>query len=509
MRLFYALISIAGIMILLFGCAQKRETIFTVETLIPRDTVVYDTVVVDTTQDAIDSSGTRDSIVSDTVVTIVPKSNSINWLIIVTTIFYDTTYKIEAIVESLTIKMAIYEKLIHDTITFINDDMDTKDTVSDTIITDIDSLFEKFIKYTSLGAIDTIIIEADTTIDTHFVSTYLYSTTSDGSTGNLGYAIIDWMISDTIFTGGLDLLSIGADSRIFTYDNSVYIIDGAHSLICFNSPVISNQPLYNKYIDTAGLHDISFASNTKAYLTQYKRNEILVVDPANGGVIKPIDLAPYTGIDTAEVPYMQCSKVYGNKLYVLCQRLKKGEGGVIEVGPLTGLVVVVSTVNDSILDTISLAGKKPVSMDICGDSLYVVSVGSPSNSIIGGIERINLISNTNEELFAELTDFFDNMYTITIVSNSKGYVLIHTKSGNEIKPFEFNPTAYSDLTEVTGIGDASGGMDYDGSFLYVGDRSPMNTGVVVINPADNRKVAGPIKMGLHAPSSVTVLTVSK
>ena len=70
MRLFYALISIAGIMILLFGCAQKRETIFTVETLIPQDTVIYDTVVVDTTQDAVDSSGTRDSTVSDTVVTI-------------------------------------------------------------------------------------------------------------------------------------------------------------------------------------------------------------------------------------------------------------------------------------------------------------------------------------------------------------------------------------------------------------------------------------------------------
>ena len=511
MRLFYALISIAGIMILLFGCAQKRETIFTVETLIPQDTVIYDTVVVDTTQDAVDSSGTRDSTVSDTVVTIAPKSNSINWLIIVTTIFYDTTYKIESIVESLTIKMAIYEKLIHDTITYTNDDMDTKDTVSDTIITDIDSLFKQFIKYTDIGAFIIDNISPDTVIDTHFVSTYLYSTTSDGSTGNLGYAIIDWMISDTIFTGGLDLLSIGADSRVFTYDNSVYIIDGSSgSLIGFNTPAITNQPLYTSPIDSSGgLHDISFTSNSIAYLTRYNRNELLVVDPANGGVIKPIDLAPYTGIDTAEVPYMQCSKVYGNKLYVLCQRLKKGEGGVIEVGPLTGLVVVVSTVNDSVLDTISLARKRPVSMDICGDSLYVVSVGSSSDSDSGGIERINLTSNVNEGVIVDRIDFYDNMYAIVIVNNSKGYALIQTKFGGEPKPFEFNPSAVSDWIEVTGIGDASGGMYYDGLYLYVGDRSPMNTGVVVINPADNRKVAGPIKMGLHAPNSVTVLTVSK
>ena len=514
MRIFYALIPITVIMILLFGCAQKRETIFTVETLIPRDTVIYDTIVVDTITDVTDSSGTRDSVVSDTVVSLAPKSNSINWIIIVTTIFYDTTYKIEAIVESLTIKMAIYEKLIHDTITITNDDMNNMDTVSDTIITDVDTLFEKFIKYTNPGVsiIDTVIIETpDTVIDTHFVSTYLYSATSDGLTGNVSLALIDWVVRDTIFIGGLDLLSIGADSRIFTYDNSVYIIDGSSgSIICFNSPVITNQPSYNTYIDSSGgLHDISFAGNSKAYLTRYNRNEILVIDPANGGAIKPIDLASHTGIDTAEVPYMQCSKVYGNKLYVLCQRLEMGEGGVPVIGDLTGLVVVVSTVTDSVLDTISLARKKPVSMDICGDSLYVISVGSPSDTINGGIERINLNSYVNEGVIVERTDFFDNMYSIVIVNNSKGYVLIQTKSGEVVKPFEFNPSVPGDWIEVTDITDASGGMDYDGSYLYLGDRSAINTGVVVINPADNRKVAGPIKMGLNAPNSVTVLTVSK
>lgn len=188
---------------------------------------------------------------------------------------------------------------------------------------------------------------------------------------------------------------------------------------------------------------------------------------------------------------------------------EKGEGGVIEVGPLTGLVVVVSTVNDSVLDTISLARKRPVSMDICGDSLYVVSVGSSSDSDSGGIERINLTSNVNEGVIVDRIDFYDNMYAIVIVNNSKGYALIQTKFGGEPKPFEFNPSAVSDWIEVTGIGDASGGMDYDGLYLYIGDRSPMNPGVVVINPIDNRKVAGPIKMGQNTPNSVTVLTVSK
>lgn len=516
MRLFYALISIVCMMIILFGCAQKRETIFTVETLIPRDTIVYDTIIVDTTQDTINLYGTKDSLVSDTVITIVPKSNSINWIIITTSVIYDTTYKVWAIVESLTIKMEIYEKLIHDTITIINDNMDDKDTVSDTIIMNVDTLFEKNIIYTDPpkdSILYTVVDTPDTVIDTFFVNKYLIATTSDSLAGSVSFSAIDWVFLDTIFPEGKDVFPFNVGSRVFTYNNSVYITDGSDSLACFRSPVLSGSSLvYHKKPGTsAGFHDISFANDSKAFITQYNKNNVLVINPATGDSTGSIDLAKYgmnAGTGTPELPYLQCSKFYNNILYVLCQRLKIGEGGLPVAGLLPGLVVAVSTVTDSV-DTISLIRKKPLSMDVCNGYLYIASAGSGSVTEIGGVEKIDLVSGTNSVDVLEVSGIADDISTIAMVSDTKGYLLVRTKLSGETKLFEFDPSTGIMGDEIANIENASGGMDYDGSYIYVGDRSATNPGVVIINPADNSKVAGPVKMGLNPPSSVSVMTVSR
>ena len=80
--------------------------------------------------------------------------------------------------------------------------MDDKDTVSDTSVLSVDTLFEKFIRYPDPGAyviVDTLADLPDTVIDTFFVNKYLLTTTSDSLTGSVSFSAIDWVFLDTIF----------------------------------------------------------------------------------------------------------------------------------------------------------------------------------------------------------------------------------------------------------------------------------------------------------------------
>jgi len=253
----------------------------------------------------------------------------------------------------------------------------------------------------------------------------------------------------------------------------------------------------------------AFCANSKAFLTQYNKNNVLIIDPATGDSTGSIDLAKYgmdAGTSTPELPYLQCSKFYNNIIYILCQRLKKGEGGVPVADKLPGLIVAFSTVTDSV-DTISLLRKKPVSMDIYNGYLYIASEGTLTE--VGGVEKIDLVSGTTSVDVLAVSGIADDIASIGMVSDTKGYLLVRTKQSGETKLFEFDPSSGSMGNEVTSIENATGGMAYDGTYLYVGDRSTTNPGVVIINPVDNSKVAGPVNMGLYPPGSVSVMTVSR
>jgi hypothetical protein len=57
---------------------------------------------------------------------------------------------------------------------------------------------------------------------------------------------------------------------------------------------------------------------------------------------------------------------------------------------------------------------------------------------------------------------------------------------------------------VDSLENAFGGVAYDGTYLYVGDQSLTDPGIVVIDPSDNSKVSGPHDMGMP-PSSLAIL----
>ena len=270
------------------------------------------------------------------------------------------------------------------------------------------------------------------------------------------------------------------------------------------APSIRNDPVVRN------LQDIAFVSAHKAYVTNLEGNALLVIDPADGHRISTVDFSifnTFAGTDSAEAsPYMAGVVVSGDRVYVACQRLRTVQtqwGPSLEPGDVSK-VVVVDAASDAIADVIDLARKNPVSMEVAAGILYVSCAGSWSDQADGGIERIALATNQNLGVCAEEADFGGTISNIVIVDSAKAYCAVGTFT-DEFRTglVEFNPSGGTVGAAVAGIDDAFGGAAFDGTRLFVGDRSPATPGIVVIDPTDNRTVSGPHDVG-YPPSALVV-----
>jgi hypothetical protein len=240
-------------------------------------------------------------------------------------------------------------------------------------------------------------------------------------------------------------------------------------------------------------------------------NNLVIFNPATGTKTGTIDLSrfnTFAGAANAEqYPYMSSAVVYGGFLYVACQRLVHS-GVYLNPGD-TSLIVIISTFTDSVTGTIALSRKNPYSVSICGGKMYVSSSGAWGNSTDGGVECVDLFSNTNLGVVAMEGDFGGDISTIQMTGPNKGYVAVG-KNSPDFTTFwteimSFNPQTRCVGQKVQNIDNAFGGLAFDGQMLYVGDRSLTKQGVVVIDPADDSKKAGPFDMGLP-PNALAFLS---
>ncbi len=495
MRYVYA--GMVGIcfMLLWLGCSEDGKNTVSVEQLVVSDTLVYDTVVVDTITNVSNVTGSLSTIVSDTAVSIQPKADSLLWLAVTTTMIYDTTFVQTILTDSLVLDMLIYEKMIYDTFSLLNATL-----FSDTAILGVDSLEKSFLTLKSIT--DTVSISVDTlpsVVDTHYVTTYLIATTGDSARamGNIGVAAFDWLVLGTGFPASKDLLSINANSSVYTYNNSVYILEsgGEDNVLQFSGPAMDSVEKALHIGTNADIRDITFLNESKSYITQYSSNMIIEFNPNANMVTDSIT------IGSSATTCMITAEIYDSKLYVLCQRADSVQR--------EGIIVVLSTLDNSVVDSIKLAKTNPVSMDMAGGFLYVSCMGA-KESADGGVVLINLATDSLVSVVLPETDtIIQNFSDITMVSTSKGYIKATSTPGGLTYLYEFNPTTGNVVTQVFTVDRPEGGMVYDGRYLYVADRSATSPGVVVINPDNNSVVAGPIRMGAEPPNSLAIMTVSK
>jgi hypothetical protein len=335
------------------------------------------------------------------------------------------------------------------------------------------------------------------------------SISADYAEGNMGsYCIADSSVHK-------NLLAIHSDNDIRVFEGSIYVLEryGKDNLIKITGPVIADTTVvYQKNIGASvNIQDIAFVSSTKAYVTQYASSHIVIVDPATGSMTgKTIDLSKfntYAGTPEAtSVPNMTKALFHDGKVYVACQRLKAPAGGYLSPAD-TSLIVVINAVNDSVENAIRLRYKNPQEMCIVGGTLYVASCGAYGAND-GGIECIDCVTGTNSGSVADENALHGDVQTLIVVSETKGYAVVSTPAyTTELYPF--NPQTKAVGAKVTGIdAPCSNHIAYDGTRIYVGDRSTTAPGIVIIDPATDSKVGTTKNIGVP-PNSLAFVEKKK
>jgi len=294
------------------------------------------------------------------------------------------------------------------------------------------------------------------------------------------------------------------DNVVRAFGGDVYILErfGKDNVIKYNAGKMAVE--YQEHIgEGLNIQDIAVVSETKAYISCYDVSDLIVFNPKTGKKVSTIDLSrfnTYAGTDSAEAsPYANSLAVYGDYLYVACQRLNS----LFEPAD-TSLIAVIDTRMDAIVTSVKLNKKNPASIDVFGNRLLVSSSGDwfDVTAASAGIEMIDLTNNENLGLIADGSAFGGSLGNVIFISQNKAYAAVMTASWTT-DIVDFNPITKTVGTKISGISDGSGGLAYDGSKLYVGDKSFGAAGVVAVNPSTNA-VERTVSTGMP-PSGVAVI----
>jgi len=331
------------------------------------------------------------------------------------------------------------------------------------------------------------------------------SINSGYSAGNIGV----YNISDSATYP--DLMSISSDNDIRTYNGSTYVLDRVKdNIIKISGSIIADSTVvYEKNIGASvDIQDVAFISSTKAYITQYSSAQLVIFDPSTGiKLAKRIDLSAFNSHFpySATVPYMSRELYYNGNVYVACQRLAIPTGSTYETVSDTSEIAVINTVSDSVIKTIKLIYKNPQELSICNGKLYVASVGSWGVND-GGVECIDLATGTNLGSIINESAFGGDLASFIVISDTKGYAVVSSPSyTNDV--ITFNPQAKTIGAKIAGIDNAcSGHLAFDSTYIYIGDRSNSNPGIVIIDPSTDTKAGATKNIGLP-PNSLSFLEV--
>ena len=330
------------------------------------------------------------------------------------------------------------------------------------------------------------------------------SISMDYSEGNMGlYNITDSSVYK-------NLLSIYSDNDIRAYDGSIYVLEryGKDNIIKITGSVIADSTVaYEKNIGASvNIQDVAFVSSTKAYVTQYGSSQVAIFNPSTGTkAATGIDLSAFNAVapNPATVPYMSREQYYDGKVYVSCQRLGVAAGGAYPSVDDTSKIAVIDAATDAVVKAINLVYKNPQEMSLCNGKLYVAGVGLYGVND-GGIECIDLATGLNTGSVVDEAALHGDVSSLIVISDTKGYAVVATPAFTA-EMYAFNPQTKTVGAKIAGVDNPCWNhMAYDGTYVYVGDRSATAPGIVVIDPATDRKVGATKDIGIP-PNSLAFL----
>jgi hypothetical protein len=252
--------------------------------------------------------------------------------------------------------------------------------------------------------------------------------------------------------------------------------------------------------------DIAFVSPTKAYVSRYGSPSIAIVNPATGGSLGSISLAPFA--DSDGLPEMARMVRVGRWLFVACQRLT----GFQPTNP--SVIAVVDTQADTVFDAdpltpgvqaIPLTLRNPVTtfeFDRTRTRLLIGCVGA-IGALDGGVEAIDPVALTDLGPVATEAVLGGDVADIALRDASHAYVIVSSGSDNVLR--SWNPATGDTIGTLFHVGGGFSLPDMeldDRGELYVCWNDLITPGLVIFDAAADLKIAGPLSTGLP-PVAVT------
>lgn len=254
-------------------------------------------------------------------------------------------------------------------------------------------------------------------------------------------------------------------------------------------------------------------ANGKAYITRLdphlaaeNQDSLWVVDPIDGTFLRSVNLTDFTDPSGSRLPRAAKMILVENRLYILLQDLSaafKAEHA--------GKIALLDTVTDTLVDTnaavsgiqgIVLSGRNPTTLQYIAalNRIFVTDSGvfddhfqTDTADNFGGIETVNPSDNTTSGIQIDDADFGGSLSALQIFSETLAAVTV-----NATRVSTFNPTTLSVIEP--NIYETSSGFlpellaDPNG-FLWIPERNPLASGLVILDPVTGALQAGPLAVG--------------
>ena len=310
-------------------------------------------------------------------------------------------------------------------------------------------------------------------------------------------------------------LLIHGDAKVRAFGDRVYVINrlGQDNIIVLSKDDLASPITQYSTGNGTNPHETAVASDTKAYVTLYARDYLLIVNPATGDSLGSIDLSTFSDADG--LPEASQMAQFGDHLYVAIQRLNRDTF----FSPTDfSTIAVIDTQTDALVDVepgtdgiqgIRLQTTQPFGHTQRAGRWVIASVGS-FGAQDGGIEVVNLLTLKTEGIVLSESVLGGDVGPLSMLSDTVGYVVLTDANFvNSIKQFDLAAGTASDP-----LPDHSGGftpaISVLGSTLYVLDRGsfsdPASAGVTIYASATNTMSAGPISTGIP-PSDIAFIDV--
>ncbi|AVV49182.1 YncE family protein [Leptospira santarosai] len=241
--------------------------------------------------------------------------------------------------------------------------------------------------------------------------------------------------------------------------------------------------------------DMEFASASKAYVSLYGSDRLLIVDPTYMTITGSIDLRSYaeSGAAPDGIPEMNGLKIVGDSLFVCVQRLDRNDPSGYFPPNTTSLLLEVSIATDTVVGVYTFPSSNPVSkpqlVDLFGEPHLVIATPARmgfQSRIDGGVSafRLSTRSFISRFLYSESVAGGD-ILSVQVKSDTVGYVSV-LDSGFTKTLQVFNPSTGEKISTLLTIPSS-----YDASLssillasdkiLYVGNTQFQQPGVTMFD----------------------------